>query len=260
MNLLAIYVCVVSVALTALLGKLQFQVAKKLGGERFNNSFVQCNTPIGKRSTQKMGYFFLGRWLVLAQREQYREALPYLHKAVALGNAPAEYVLATYMYNEHFDYKRDDLKIMELLLSSSDRSFLPAMEMLAKCYSQGECTSKCEKTGFAWMRKAAEAGSVDAILYVACAYSLGLGVKEDAHQMAYWFERAAIRGDARGIVFFALCLYQGEGIEIDTLRADALLQDFIKSKYCLDKIILRENSDKTFLRKRIIELSSPGNL
>lgn len=72
-------------------------------------------------------------------------------------------------------------------------------------------------------RKAAEAGSAEAMANIGCMYKHGIGVVSNSFRAAYWFTKAANAGDSFGIHQLAISKAFGIGVERDLAGAKYLL-------------------------------------
>ncbi len=76
-----------------------------------------------------------------------------------------------------------------------------------------------EAQAVAWMRKAADAGSVDAINDLGSYYLQGYGVAADAARALSLYVDAAQRGSAVALANVAAAYHNGEGVEVDLEKA-----------------------------------------
>jgi len=66
---------------------------------------------------------------------------------------------------------------------------------------------------FPLLKKAAEAGDMDAQFYLGCCYNFGRGVARDDAEAFKWYMKAAEQGDEYAQSNVGFCYYNGEGVE-----------------------------------------------
>lgn len=127
-----------------------------------------------------------------------------------------------------------------------------AQYQLARCYREGEGTTKDEKKAEAWYQKAADQGLVVALRALevyfdnaleakaeqgdaAAQYALGdcylygLGVAKDEKKAAEYFKKAADQGHFRAQHNLGICCFNGIGVDMDKKKA---LFWFQKAAWC----------------------------
>lgn len=76
-----------------------------------------------------------------------------------------------------------------------------------------------EEEAVRWLTVAAQLGCVDAMVLVARAHRVGLGVPQDRVEAANWFRRAGYRGDIPAIVEYAETCSRGDGVKQSEIEA-----------------------------------------
>jgi hypothetical protein len=95
----------------------------------------------------------------------------------------------------------------------------------ALCYADGIGTARDPHGCFAWMRRAAEAGCVDAMYLTALAYQEGRGTEMAEQEFEAWIARAAAAGHRQALIAGRLAQLKAQAI-IDAARHGALVTAF----------------------------------
>src|SRR5262249_4511776 len=94
-----------------------------------------------------------------------------------------------------------------------------AMQNLGTAYTLGRGAERDDAQSAQWWQKAADAGSLDAMLVLATAYNDGIGVARDQVAAARWWTQGANLGDPRAQHQLALAIFRGEGVARDLTEA-----------------------------------------
>ena len=152
-----------------------------------------------------------------ARQEKLLAAHAAFKDAADRGYVAALYSLATlYDYTESANQDQDEAN--RDLLEAANQGFPAAMYELGLRYEKGLFGFQADfAQAYDWMAKAAEAGSVAAMVEVAESLWYGLGVSPNPHRAVEWAERAADAGsvDAKvdlGLFYFwGYKIYDGNG-------------------------------------------------
>lgn len=90
---------------------------------------------------------------------------------------------------------------------------------LAKRYYLGKDTSKNEKAGFEWFKKAASAGNVEGECELGFRYYFGNGTERNLNKAIYWFRKAAKEGYAVAQNQLGVCYEEGIGVAVNFDKA-----------------------------------------
>jgi uncharacterized protein len=82
------------------------------------------------------------------------------------------------------------------LNKAAEKGSADAMKRLAKMYAAGVGVPQSFKESLTWQTKAAELGDTEAQYYAGLAYARGLGVDKDAEKAVYWLSKASKGGNA----------------------------------------------------------------
>jgi TPR repeat protein/uncharacterized caspase-like protein len=130
------------------------------------------------------------------RKERLTEARAAFHDAANVGYVAALYSLAVFDYtnsgNQNEDQDNRDL------IEAANQDFPPAMYELGLRYKFGLFGTQPDfRQAYEWMAKAAESGSVAAMVDVAWALDLGQGVSPNPRRAVEWAERAVDAGSTR---------------------------------------------------------------
>lgn len=107
-------------------------------------------------------------------------------------NAVADYYLGRiYLYG--YGQLKNTQLAMRYFTQSAQKGYLPAIQILAKYTLLHE---KDPQQAFAWFKKAADAGDVDAQMFTAAAYMYGVGVKRNSDAATRYYINAAKNGNS----------------------------------------------------------------
>jgi uncharacterized protein len=113
---------------------------------------------------------------------------------------------------------------------AADQGHWAAMRYLASRYQTGGAGLKQDPAeSVRLLRMAAESGSPAAMTWLGQNLEAGRGVARDVQQAAFWYDRAAVAGDADAMISLALMLFKGDVVPADPVRARALLQGAAKT-------------------------------
>jgi TPR repeat protein len=121
---------------------------------------------------------------------------------------------------------------------AAEAGFVTAMVGLGRLHDTGRLGRPDPMQAQRWFLKAAEAGSVDAQVEVATAHYLGRGAKRDRATAARWYREAAKGGDVGAQYLIASMYEAGDGVE----------QDLRLARYWYD--IAAQNGDEAAPGKR----------
>ena len=144
-----------------------------------------------------------------ARQEKLLAAHAAFKDAADRGYVAALYSLATlYDYTESADQDQDEAN--RDLLEAANQGFPAAMYELGLRYQKGLFGVQADfAQAYDWMAKAAEAGSVAAMVEVAESLWYGLGVSPNPHRAVEWAERAADAGSVDAKVDLGLFYFWG---------------------------------------------------
>lgn len=141
-------------------------------------------------------------------------------KAAELGHLEAQFRLGS-IYLDKSDLKN----ALKWLLNAAEKGHVGAHCRLGNLFSR-----KRDAESLIWYCKAAELGSVDAMISLGHLYEVGHVVPKDLSKAAAWRLRAAELGDVETQLRLARMYNKGAGVEQDKLKADFWL-DLVFSTY-----------------------------
>ncbi|WP_296743375.1 tetratricopeptide repeat protein [Mesorhizobium sp.] len=115
------------------------------------------------------------------------KAAPYYERAAATGLADAQYAMAQIYANGVGGTPRDDAKARMLLAQAARQNYDTAQIDLAAWMIEGRGGERDLKSGFAWMKRAAEGGNVAAQNRLAKLYMGGIGTDPDLILAGAWY-------------------------------------------------------------------------
>lgn len=121
-------------------------------------------------------------------------AVSYYERAAQAGLADAQYAMSQIYANGVGDKKQDDMEARRWLQKAARQNFDTAQLDLATWLIEGRGGPRDLKTGFNWMKRAAEGGNVAAQNRLAKLYMGGIGTEPDAIEAAAWYFLARRRG------------------------------------------------------------------
>lgn len=108
--------------------------------------------------------------------------------------------------------ERERLARLERRRAAAEGGDAEAMTALAQAYEKGlEGQPRDRSQGFAWYKKAAEAGSVAGMGGLGAMYFNGWGTAHDYIQAEHWWRKAAQAGNVRAMNGLSLLYYAGQG-------------------------------------------------
>ena len=93
------------------------------------------------------------------------------------------------------------------------------MNDLGIYYLCGDGVQTDPAQSFDWFQRAAQAGSLTAMVNLAKFYATGIGTAQDYAMAAYWFQKAAEAGSADGMYNLGIYYGKGQGVEQDYGKA-----------------------------------------
>jgi serine/threonine-protein kinase len=112
---------------------------------------------------------------------------------------------------------------LPLLQQAANLGEVRAMEELGELYLEDGPT-KNEKEAARWYRKAADAGSSAAMLYLGSMYTDGTGVTQSDDEAARWWGKAANAGNPAGMYDLGTLYEEGRGVPRSAAKAKELYQ------------------------------------
>lgn len=157
--------------------------------------------------------------LAAYQRGDFASARLAFERLAREGVPAADYNLAVmHLRRERPD--ADPREALRLMARAADAGFVTAMVGLGELYERGQAPLVRDLVqSVLWLRRAAEAGSVEGQLAVATAHYLGRGAALDKTQAARWFRLAAQQGDGGAMYLFASMCESGDGTPRDLAEA-----------------------------------------
>jgi len=104
---------------------------------------------------------------------------------------------------------------LELLRSSADKGYIPAMFNLGLLYENGKFVQADSKEAFHWFSVAADRGYSEAQLHMAGCYHFGVGTTPDLAMAAKWYRRAAEQTNYAAMKDLGYFLMEGMGLDKD---------------------------------------------
>lgn len=170
----------------------QFQYALILLDGRFakkDDKEAQALLQASAEAGNPLAQFNLAQLLV--QREPgetgLAKAVPYYEKASDNGLADAQYAMAQIYANGAAGKKQDDIEARRLLVLAARQNYDTAQLDLGQWLVDGRGGKRDLKSGFNWMKRAAEGGNVAAQNRLAKLYEGGIGVDPDLVTAAAWY-------------------------------------------------------------------------
>lgn len=170
----------------------QFQYALILLDGRFakkDDKEAQALLQASAETGNPLAQFNLAQLLV--QREPgengLAKAVPYYEKASDSGLADVQYAMAQIYANGAAGKKQDDAEARRLLVLAARQNYDTAQLDLGQWLVDGRGGKRDLKSGFNWMKRAAEGGNVAAQNRLAKLYEGGIGVDPDLVTAAAWY-------------------------------------------------------------------------
>ena len=115
------------------------------------------------------------------------KAVPYYERAAATGLADAQYAMAQIYANGVGGKTRDDAQARRLLTLAARQNYDTAQIDLGAWMIEGRGGARDMKSGFGWMKQAAEGGNVAARNRLAKLYMNGIGTDPDLILAGAWY-------------------------------------------------------------------------
>lgn len=170
----------------------QFQYALILLDGRFakkDDKEAQALLQASAEAGNPLAQFNLAQLLV--QREPgengLAKAVSYYEKASDSGLADAQYAMAQIYANGAAGKKQDDVEARRLLVLAARQNYDTAQLDLGQWLVDGRGGKRDLKSGFNWMKRAAQGGNVAAQNRLAKLYEGGIGVDPDLVTAAAWY-------------------------------------------------------------------------
>ncbi|WP_315924631.1 tetratricopeptide repeat protein [Mesorhizobium sp. SP-1A] len=117
----------------------------------------------------------------------FGRATPYYERAAAAGLADAQYAMSQIYANGIGGKNKDDAEARRFLVLAARQNYDTAQLDLAQWLIDGRGGTRDLKSGFGWMKRAAEGGNVAAQNRLAKLYRGGIGVDPDIVTGAAWY-------------------------------------------------------------------------
>lgn len=98
---------------------------------------------------------------------------------------------------------------------AAQNGYVPAMNVLADLYSNGEGTEQNEAEALNWRKRSAETGDMYGQCSLGFMYDLGQGCDVDPDMAAYWYRQSADQGFPTAQHNLGYCYENGVGVEVD---------------------------------------------
>ncbi len=154
-----------------------------------------------------------------------KAAYAWFSRAAAQGSHEAEFYMGHILY-AGVDMARDEAAALSHWRKAADAGVAEAAYRLGLALT-GKTGSAEE--GVEWLRRAAGSGAPAVAAEAACALGNlyakgGAGIQADMPEAARWYERAALGGDARAQLVYAIMLLTGQEVAKDAERGMAMLR------------------------------------
>lgn len=147
--------------------------------------------------------------------ENPREALRYLRMSEKEGYHPAIYLLARcYLGEVKGLVARDLTGGVEYLRKAADKGSVEALVKLGQQYFRGEGVAKSESAAFDHYLKAAKRGHAGAQAVVGMLYRDGVGTEKSPRLAFRYFYESGMRENPLGAYHLALCYAKGHGVDV----------------------------------------------
>ena len=170
----------------------QFQYALMLIDGRFVKKDMKAASALMQASAEagnSLAQFNYAQLLV--RREPgpggLEKAVPYYERAARAGLPDAQYAMSQLLANGVGGKKPDEAEAREWLVRAARQNFDTAQLDLGTWLISGRGGERDVKSGFAWLKRAAEGGNVAAQNRVAKLYMQGIGTEPDAIFAAAWY-------------------------------------------------------------------------
>jgi len=113
----------------------------------------------------------------------------------------------------------DDRAAFSAFERSAQAGNVEAQVWLARLYSRGQGVPQNHAEAASWYRRAAEQGSAEGQSQLGAAYSIGRGVPQNYPEAFQWLKLAAEQNDASAQFNLASMYYLGRGVQKDYVQA-----------------------------------------
>lgn len=117
-------------------------------------------------------------------------------------------------------YKQGNyVKAFPLFKELANAGTLEAQVFIGMLYRNGQGVEKDAKQAAYWFQKSAEQGDQYAQFYMGVMYDKGEGVEKDVKQAIYWYQKAARQGNSNSLYNLGLIYGKGLVVEKDLNKA-----------------------------------------
>ena len=141
-----------------------------------------------------------------------------LYKSAESGVVDSEFLLAE-KYATGNEVKSDDVKAFEWYLKAANHGSLKAMVSVGIAYKNGIGTPKNEELAFEWFERAVEKKYVAAQFEIGVCYLEGIGITPNKRIAFMWLDKAIEAGYTKAESYVADCYLNGFGVLKDSLKA-----------------------------------------
>jgi TPR repeat protein len=114
---------------------------------------------------------------------------------------------------------KDDAKAREWYQKAADKGSVDAMVSLGVLYASGQGFTQDYAKAREWYQKAADKGSADAMYNLGNLYDDGHGVAQDSAKAREWYQKAADKGSVEAMFTLGLHYDYGQGVAQDLAKA-----------------------------------------
>jgi TPR repeat protein len=114
---------------------------------------------------------------------------------------------------------KDNAKAREWYQKAADKGSVDAMVSLGALYASGQGVTQDYAKAREWYQKAVDKGSADAMYKLGNLYDDGRGVAQDSAKAREWYEKAADKGSAEAMFSLGLHYDYGQGVAQDLAKA-----------------------------------------
>ena len=147
-----------------------------------------------------------------------------IQEAANHGVAKAIYTLAR--AHEYGVFKENDSERVEQMLSgyklAAQKKHPDALCRLGQIYMEGQIVPKSMRIAVDYLKKAIDAGSIEANVELGVCYANGDGVEQNYTKAVELYEDAAEYGDNEALYNLGMCYYYGAGVDKDENKAKEL--------------------------------------
>lgn len=211
--------------------------------EKAEENYIQAAALGDELSMNQIGYMYSGEE---GGEEKPDQAFYWFKEASKKGNDAGMYNLGC-CYRDGFGVEADDETAAEWFKKSADLGNVSAMKDLGEYYQEVLIDTNKAKM---WYTKAAEAGDAEAQNKIGVFYAN----EENYSEAIKWYQKAMEQKNAWATRNYALCLFNGDGCDVDTARAVDMIQEAISlglSKAEEDlEMMLKNISDEQDIEKQ----------